>query len=416
MNQKHRNCDTIQDKVASISKYLYPTNTQQRPLLALMSKLTSAEIVDGGKGVRLIWNDESTSRFHAIWLRDNSLDEQTRSSSNGQRLITLSDIPADTTLSEATLAEGALRVRFSPDQTQCHFPASWLKQHCYDSRKVSPPGWTSDELTLWDSTQSLQAVSFDHAQVLADNASRRDWLAAVQRYGFAKLNQGPCIDGALMELAECFGYVRETNYGRWFEVRTEINPSNLAYTGLGLQAHTDNPYRDPVPTLQILYCLENSAQGGENQLVDGFHAAQRLRDLNPTGFELLTQHCARFDYNGSADVHLQSKRPMIELAPDGELIGIRFNNRSAAPITDVPFEKMEAFYAAYRQFGEIINDPNLAIEFKLDPGDSFIVDNTRVLHGRAGYAADQGSRWLQGCYADKDSLLSHLSVLNQQSA
>ena len=107
---------------------------------------------------------------------------------------------------------------------------------------------------------------------------------------------------------------------------------------------------------------------------------------------------------------------MIELAPDGELIGIRFNNRSAAPITDVPYEKMEAYYDAYRQFGEIINDPNLAIEFKLDPGDSFIVDNTRVLHGRAGYAADQGSRWLQGCYADKDSLLSHLSVLNRQSA
>ena len=58
-----------------------------------------------------------------------------------------------------------------------------------------------------------------------------------------------------MDVASLFGFVRETNYGKWFEVRTEVNPVNLAYTGLGLQAHTDNPYRDPVPSMQILYCL-----------------------------------------------------------------------------------------------------------------------------------------------------------------
>ena len=78
-----------------------------------------------------------------------------------------------------------------------------------------------------------------------------------------KNSSTPVESGALFKVAALFGYIRETNYGRHFEVRTEVNPSNLAYTGLGLQAHTDNPYRDPVPTLQILYCLENSARGGE---------------------------------------------------------------------------------------------------------------------------------------------------------
>ena len=51
---------------------------------------------------------------------------------------------------------------------------------------------------------------------------------------------------------------------------------------------------------------------------------------------VLTKYCARFEYNGDKGAHLQSRRPMIELSPDGELIAIRFNNRSAAPITDVP--------------------------------------------------------------------------------
>jgi gamma-butyrobetaine dioxygenase len=168
-----------------------------------------------------------------------------------------------------------------------------------------------------------------------------------------------------------------------------------------------------VPTLQILYCLDNSAEGGENTVVDGFRAALRLRDEDPDGFDLLTRYCARFEYAGETDVRLRSRRPVIELAPDGELSAIRFNNRSGAAITDVPFEHMSGYYRALRRLAAIIDDPAMAVSFKLAPGDSFIVDNTRVLHGRRGYAGT-GSRWLQGCYADKDGLLSTLAVIEAE--
>jgi len=241
-------------------------------------------------------------------------------------------------------------------------------------------------------------------------AVKRDWLAAIARYGFAKLTGGPDREGALLETAALFGYVRETNYGRFFEVRTEVNPTNLAYTGLGLQAHTDNPYRDPVPSLQILYCLENSAEGGDSIVVDGFRAAERLQEVNPRGFSLLASYSARFEYKGTDGVWLRARRPMIDLLPDGQMVGIRFNNRSSAPFVDIPFDQMEAYYAAYRQLGEFIDDPDMGVAFKLAPGESFIVDNTRVLHARTGYSG-AGSRWLQGCYADKDGLLSTLAVL-----
>jgi gamma-butyrobetaine dioxygenase len=96
---------------------------------------------------------------------------------------------------------------------------------------------------------------------------------------------------------------------------------------------------------------------------------------------------------------------MIELAPDGELIGIRFNNRSVSAVTDVPFDKMEAYYAAYRRLGEIIDDTAMEVTFRLKPGEAFVVDNTRVLHAHKAYSGE-GTRWLQGCYADKDGLRS----------
>ena len=166
-----------------------------------------------------------------------------------------------------------------------------------------------------------------------------------------------------------------------------------------------------MPTVQVLYCLESSAAGGENMVVDGFAAARRLRDENTDFFDVLSRYCARFEYAGEAGVRLQSRRPMIELAPDGELIGIRFNNRSLAAVTDVPFDRMDIWYAAYRRLGEIIDDPAMEVTFRLNPGEAFLVDNARVLHARKAYSGT-GTRWLQGCYADMDGIRSTLAALS----
>jgi len=371
--------------------------------------MRDVEILNNGKAVSLTLEDGTKLRFHAIWLRDNAWDAGTRAAGNGQRLITIGDIPREIRISEAAIEGNTLTLTFIPEAKTIAYDLTWLQSHSYDQSLARDAGWTAPEIECWDASLANIPVAHFNA-VNSDRQNLREWLHGVRRFGFGKLTGGPVESGALLKVAALFGYIRETNYGKWFEVRTEVNPNNLAYTGLGLQAHTDNPYRDPVPTLQILYCLENSATGGENMVVDGFRAAQRLRDENPKGFDLLASHCARFEYAGSDGICLSSRRPMIELAPDGELIGIRFNNRSAAAITDVPYAAMEDYYAAYRRLGEIIEDPAMQVSFKLSPGECFIVDNTRVLHARKGYSG-AGSRWLQGCYADKDGLLSTLAAM-----
>ncbi len=365
-----------------------------------------------GSAVSLTGPDGTSTRFHAIWLRDNSWDPQTRAAGNGQRLIALRDIPAGTHVGSAEIVDGALKVVFQPENKTVTYTPEWLLKHAYDVAKPAESGWTGEAIETWDSGLMNSVPSGDFLQVQSEPSAKRAWLEQVRRYGFGKLTDGPIKEGALFEVADMFGFVRETNYGRHFEVRTEVNPTNLAYTGLGLQAHTDNPYRDPVPSIQILYCLESTAAGGENMVVDGFRAAERLRRENSTGFALLSKYCARFEYAGEDGVHLKSRRPMIELAPDGEIISIRFNNRSTAAITDVPFDDMAGYYAAYRRLGEIIDAPEMEVTFRLNPGECFIVDNTRVLHARKGYSGS-GSRWLQGCYADKDGLLSTLAALEE---
>jgi len=376
--------------------------------------LTHALIGDEGRTIELGWKDGTRTRFHAMWLRDNALDDKTRSAGNGQRLITILDIPADTHIGAASIAGDALEVTFAPEGKTVGLPASWLRSHAYDRQEDHQPGWTASAIKRWTkATMQASVPRAGYAEANRDSHVLRQWLEAVRTYGFAVMDGLPAESGALVKVSDLFGYIRETNYGRWFEVRAEVNPSNLAYTNLGLQAHTDNPYRDPVPTLQILSCVENTVEGGESSVVDGFAVAAALQAENPESFRLLSAYPARFEYAGSSGVRLQAKRPMIELGPDGELLCIRFNNRSLAPTVDVPFDAMGKYYAAYRRFAELIEDPSFEVTFKLEAGQAFIVDNTRVMHARKAFSGT-GKRWLQGCYADKDGLLSTLAAIEHQ--
>ncbi len=87
-------------------------------------KITGVEILDEGRATRVTWNDGHSARFHALWLRDNALDPKTRSSGNGQRLITVLDISPLTTIGSVAVApNGDLSITFAPEGHETVFPA-----------------------------------------------------------------------------------------------------------------------------------------------------------------------------------------------------------------------------------------------------------------------------------------------------
>ena len=207
------------------------------------------------------------------------------------------------------------------------------------------------------------------------------------------------------------GFNRETNYGKLFEVRTEVNPNNLAYTNMGLGSHTDNPYRDPVPTVQLLHCIESSIEGGDSVLVDGFNAAKILRQESSDNFLTLTKNWINFRFTDE-ETDLRSRVPMIEVNDNNEIIKVRYNNRSIDTI-NLPTVKIRSFYSAYRHWGEVIERDQLKITFKLLPGEIILFDNTRVMHARTAFSK-KGKRHLQGAYADLDGLYSLLNILQSK--
>ncbi|OWJ65307.1 2-trimethylaminoethylphosphonate dioxygenase [Inquilinus limosus] len=354
------------------------------------------------------WSDGRESPYPAIWLADNRPDRRDRP--DGQRLFDAIDLPDGIAIAGVALgADGAVEIHLTGFDSAARFPAAWLRAHALDpasraERRRRP--------VLWDS--SLVLPTGDYATVAGDAGARAAWLRAAWDHGFALLRGVLVEPGMVCKVVELFGFVRETNYGRLFDVVAVDKPQNLAFTALSLGNHTDNPYRDPVPQLQLLHCLEAAAEGGESVVVDGFAAAERLRREAPDAFALLTRRAVPFRYvePGRGDlpgrVDLRSRAPLIELDADGALAAVRYNNRSIAPF-DLDPDEVEPFYDAYRRFGRLLHDPDLTVGFRLAPGDLFLVDNQRVLHGRRGFSA--GRRWLQGCYADKDGLTSTLFSL-----
>ena len=377
-----------------------------------MSLFKSVKVINSGKAILLSRKYKTPLRYHSTWLRDNALDSKTRDKKNGQRLISISDIPVKTYIKSASLNKKGkeIIINFLPKKKQVKFSSRWLEKHAYDKKESNSKVWINSDLKIWSKATLKRVPIINYKSAKSDKKLLLKWLKSLHCYGFAKMSGCEKKSGTISKIADLFGYIRETNYGKWFDVKSKSNAVNLAYTNLALKAHTDNPYRNPVPTIQILHCLKNSTKGGDSKVVDGFNAALRLKKENKRYFNLLSKYCSRFEFKRKKNAHLKSRFPMIALSPDGELTAVHFNNRSIAPITDVPYNDMTNYYKAYRKFSSIIDDPAMALTFKLNPGECFILDNTRVLHARTAYSG-KGSRWLQGCYVDKDGLLSTILTL-----
>ena len=347
--------------------------------------------------------------YPPVWLRDNCSCAECRDPHSGQKLFGIVDLPADLAIAGIEESADSIVVTFAPDGHVAEFSRAWLDAQAAPG---TGDGRTELDKQLWRAADLADRLPVADWTVYRDHDRERvRVLKAVRELGFAILRGTPTGQRTVLDLAATFGFVRTTNYGELFDVRAEVRPNNLAFTRLAIAPHTDNPYRDPVPTLQLLHCLENSVEGGESGLVDGFGAAALLREEDPEAFAVLTGTLVTFAWS-DATASLRADRPLIDVDPDGRIREVRFNNRSMQAMR-LPAPRLEQFYRAYRRFAAIIARPDLMLTFRLDAGDCVIFDNTRLLHARTAFA-DAGRRHLQGCYADLDGLASTLTILESR--
>ncbi len=267
-----------------------------------------------------------------------------------------------------------------------------------------------EPIGLWGAELASSLPSFAYGELDGEPGVLARLLAAVSHHGFALLTSAPTDDGTVTEVAERFGFDRTTNYGRVFDVSVRAEATNLADTARGLSLHTDNPYRSPTPTLQLLQCISSSVSGGETVLADGFRAVALLARDDPAALAALASTPIRYGYR-DASTELVADVPVVSLAADGSPLALHLNNRSKGVPVGSP-EQVGAWYDAYLELLELLGRNDARVVFRLDPGDVLVLDNLRVLHGRSGFSG-AGVRRLQGCYADRDGLRSTLAVLGR---
>ena len=352
------------------------------------------------------WRDGHRSQFYYIWLFDNCQDHSSLAPGTTQKLVDILRCPERPHPEHVHVsAEGELTIHWAEPVGRVNtYSINWLRQHDDSTRQST----RHLDRRLWDRTKQHELRFFDYHD-MNDQHVKLGWIACLINDGFSLLQGCPVVPGTIEELAGRLGYIRETNYGRWFDVKPASDAKNLAYSSQGLSVHTDNPYRHPVPGIQLLHCLVADELGGQTTLVDGFRVAEELRAMDYDGFRLLARIPRQFRYSDDVS-HFEWQTPIVRLDEHGEVSGIRFNIR-AESVFSAPADLIEPYYHAYRKFVELLNDERFRLQIKLKPGDLLAVDNERVLHGRTGFDEGYSQRHLQGAYIDRDELQSRYRVL-----
>ncbi|GEK47256.1 gamma-butyrobetaine hydroxylase [Bisbaumannia pacifica] len=353
------------------------------------------------QGQRLVLDHRDQSReFTALWLRERSPDPQTRDPRTGQRLIEAAELPLDLRLEAAEVSGAGLALRFG-DGHRCEVPLAELLE-----APIDPPR------RLWDAADAPSPRA-DYAEALHDDGALLALLEALHRDGFVLVSGVPAEEDGMRPLIDRIGPLRRTNWGGIADVKSVADAYDLTMTQRGLEPHTDNPYRDPIPGYIWLHCLSNAAEGGDNTLVDGYMAARRLRERDPVAFDCLTRVRPGFRYRDDT-THLESEGPLIELDRQGEPVRVRYSNRTERVPALAP-ETLDTYYAARRAFYELITGDELTLHLKLAPGQMLIMDNYRLFHGRRAYQLAGGVRHLRQGYMDRDSTASRRRVLRRQA-
>jgi len=354
------------------------------------------------------WADGRVSPFHHQWLRDNCPCSQCVYSVTREQVLEIVDVDAHLRPASARIDQGNLSLEWSGGHRSQYDPG-WLRAHAYDDESRAERRAATPKSRLWDSR--FQLPVFEYSAVMEDPSALLQWLLALRDSGLTQVRGVPTERDSLALVAKRISFIRESNFGVLFNVQSKADADSNAYTAFNLPLHSDLPTRELQPGLQFLHCLVNDANGGESIFVDGFAIANALRTEDPEAFRALCEIPVEFR---NKDRHSDYRRlaPIIALDALGDVAEIRMANFLRGPF-ETSVAQMPLLYRAYRRFIAMTREDRFRLVKRLNPGELWCFDNRRTLHARNAFDPASGARHFQGCYIDRDELLSRIRVLQR---
>lgn len=124
----------------------------------------------------------------AVWLRDNCPCPLCRAPVSGQRLLHITDIPADVAVAEVVPSPGTVSVLFHPDGHRAVFDRDWLDRYGGPARGGPPDPRTEDAKRLWSVADLAgEPPRGSWPRYLAEAGYRRTCQSAILREGLLVL-------------------------------------------------------------------------------------------------------------------------------------------------------------------------------------------------------------------------------------
>lgn len=369
--------------------------------------------------VAIGWDTRTWSRFHHIWLRDHCRCPSCFHTVTKQRLVNTFEIPPDIQPLHVDARVEGLEVTWPSSTPHVSlYPWSWLRHNSYDPPLHRPDN--STEKILWGSkiSQSPPIVRYEDVMT-EDGFGLYKWLQNIDRFGFSFVSDVPVSPEATEELVQRIGFIRETQYGKFWEFTSDLSKGDTAYTTLALGAHTDNTYFTDPCGLQLFHLLSHTdGSGGATLLVDGFYVASILKEIHPDMYSLLSRipiptHAAGEQGSIYRPSPLSGYPVLNHDMLSRDLSQVRWNNDDRSAMRHLSGNDVEDWYNAIRKWHSLLTSPDSEYWVQLTPGTVVAINNHRVLHGRSAF---DGKRRMCGAYVGIDEYRSRLAVLSEKFA
>jgi alpha-ketoglutarate-dependent taurine dioxygenase len=200
------------------------------------------------------------------------------------------------------------------------------------------------------------------------------------KYGFALIQEPPGQQDveSLLSLKALFGSVHVHDRAAPDGIaRIEFNSTLRDYLGCSNAEHpphTDGTFDSSPPRIVCLQCIRNAEEGGHSILLCGSSILDHLIAHNRQNLKPLFDHDAL-----TVERKGQTFTGPVFSRRDGNY-SVRFRSDSSAALrvkssANIGFESMKTF----------VLNPSNQLRFHLKPGQTMVLDNSTVLHGRTAF-------------------------------
>lgn len=392
--------------------------------------------VDGQPAKHVSVNiDGKPKIFDTAFLRDSCTCPLCQDADSKQKLFQTSDIPEDLEGSYKSVQdeEKGLSMElewksdvkgYGPEHRTRH-SIDWLRRALNTELEIRG-GVRHDDRVMWGRAKIAKDNKWvNYNEYMNSDEALFSALTHLNQYGLLFLRNVPDSETSVVDLASRIGTLKDTFYGRTWDVRSKPKAENIAYTPHFLGLHMDLLYTSNPPHLQLLHSLRAQCPGGESFFSDSFHAAHQLHRQSPAHFRTLCQFPVTYHYHHPT-YHYHFTRPVIDLhryPKYSDPTHLPIHRVNWSPPFQGPFEarigssnatSLRSFIAASHAYEKLLASEENLYEYRLNEGECVIFDNRRVLHARKAFDATKGERWLKGAYVDDDVFFSKLRVLQEK--